>query len=216
MAAKSNKGLSILKNMGKQIVGRRPVSLKNKNKILLTKAVHDIRKNMIIEVGSSDASAVQARAILMANGIEPVNNLTDSQNGADFTLMVKLDGQFKFEKIEPEDLNVYGKVLQEKLEWMKRVELGVYSEGQKSIEIPGKRSDDDPLFEQDSAMSDNQSHQINIQFKNENENTPDLVQLIDLGKQVALDSGACGVAFDPDDASMKSNPGKVQKIEVNL
>lgn len=185
MAVKSSKGISIFKNMGKQLVGKRPVSLKNKNKIFLTKAVHDIRKSLLVEVGSSDDSLTQARAILMATGIEPVNNLTDSNNGANFTLMVKLDGQFKFERIEPEDLDVYGKVLQEKLEWMTNTNLSNYSEGQKSIEIPAKRNNDDPLFEQDSSIPIIQEHKISIQFENENENTPDLIQIVDIGTQIA-------------------------------
>jgi hypothetical protein len=182
-------GASVLSNMGVQLVNKIPVSIKNKNKYLLVKGSEYIKSNDYVKIGENASSADQANAILIAKGIEAINNLTDSGNGANFTLLAK-PGFGDFQKIEPEDLNVYGNEIEE--DKSSGYNLGsLAAPGQ--FEIPGTNKNDDPIYTQDPELTENQE-QIFESFDNAyNENTPDPVQVIELATQVEASSGGCAV-----------------------
>ena len=129
---------------------------------------------------------------MIAKGIEAINNLTDSGNGASFSLLAK-SGYSDFQKIEPEDLNVYGNEIEEGDGMMGHGDVIMLQNIPTAFEIPGTKKNDDPIYTQDSELTENQE-QIFESFDNAyNENTPDPVQVIELATQVEATAGGCAV-----------------------
>jgi hypothetical protein len=202
MAKQSKKTqMSILQNMGAQLVGRIPVSIKNKNKYLLVQGTQFIKENGYVNIGDTQNSLTQAQAILQAKGIEAINNLTDSDDGANLTLMVKADN-CDFQKVEPEDLNVYGKEIGD--DRINIPNLG-FPMAPGEFEIPTTRKNDDPIFVQDTQLTENQKEAFKGLEASYNENTPDPVQVIELAVQVAASTVGCT------DSTTTSPPGVVSK-----
>ena len=189
MASKNKSKSSIFANMGVQLVDKIPVSVKNKNKYLLVQGSEYVKSNDYVKIGENASSVDQANAILIAKGIEAINNFTDSGNGASFTLVDKPD-YGDFQKIEPEDLNVYGNEIEDN----KSVgyNYGILTKPGE-FEIPAPRKNDDPIFTQDPELTENQKEIFKNFDVSYNENTPDPVQIIDLASQVEASAGSCAV-----------------------
>ena len=181
---------SLMENMGAQLIGRKPVSLKNKRKSELMRAAQSLENNGYVNIGNTVNSSDLARAVLIGNGIEAVNNLDDT-NGNEYSLMLKPDNNY--EKIGMEDLDVYRRALVTPLQTS--INIRALKPGE--IDIPGANKDDATIFIQDPDLTENQK-QIFIQNTNSiNENSPDPVQELEVAVTVQAESSGCKISYTP-------------------
>ena len=148
---------SMLKNAGKMLAnGKIPIAAGNRRKYLLVEGVETLTEGGYVNLGKTQNSALQAHAILNAYGMVPVNNFTDEQRGANYSLLIE-QGKPTFEKITEEDLDVYGNIIGADDRGILDNNLLTINSSmlkQVSMPIPGNKKDNDPIFNPDMNLTE--------------------------------------------------------------